>query len=168
MAMSVESVAVEVALLARPNGLLLILAGGPNIDPFKRINPATDDLWIRLEPTGQRAQLGPRVEFVTHPSPSTTGANPLPIAHSTVLHSHTVLAFKLLEAQAVVDLVVDPGATTERRVQQVGTPIRVHRTTMLRLGQVPDTVRTIPAGATLIATSAQRCRRRRCGTTIET
>ena len=106
MAMSVESVGVEAVVLPRPNGLLLFLAGGPNIDPFKRINPATDDLWIRLEPTGQRAQLGPRVEFVTHPSPSTTGANPLPIAHSTVLHGHTVLAFKLLEAQAVVDLVV--------------------------------------------------------------
>ena len=106
MAVSLDTVEVNAALIVSPSAVLILTASAPNLDPFKRIDPATDDLWVRLEANGQHAQTPLRIEFVTRRKPYTTGTTPRLIAHSDVISAYGVRAFRLLAIQMVADLMM--------------------------------------------------------------
>ena len=107
MAAFANTVEVTACLLVSPSGLLILAASAPNLDPFKRIDPAREHLWVRLvEANGQHAQNHPRVEFATRAKPYTTGTTPRPIAHSPELSGYSVRGFRLLAIQRVADLMM--------------------------------------------------------------
>ena len=103
---SLDTVELEVGLLATPSGVLIIAAGAPNLNPFERIDPLKDDLWIRLEADGRHADMHPRMEFATRRKPYTTDTTPRPIAHSAVISDGGVPVFTVLAVQMVADLLI--------------------------------------------------------------
>ena len=101
---SADTVELEVSLLVTPSAVLIIMASTPNLDPFERIDPSKDDLWIRLEADGRHAEMHPRMEFATRRKPYTTNTAPRPIARSAVVSGYGARAFTLLGTQMMADL----------------------------------------------------------------
>ena len=103
---SADTVELEVSLFVTPSAVLLITATTPNLDPFARIDPLKDDLWIRLEAGGRHAEVHPRMEFATRRKSDATKAALSPIAGSSVVSSYGTRAFTLLATQMVADLLI--------------------------------------------------------------
>ena len=102
MAASVDTVEVELALITSPRRTPMLAASAPNIEPFERIDPTTDDLWIRLGATEQHF----RAEFMTRRSTYEQDGSPRPIARSTSFVGDAVRVSTVLGIQMVVDLLV--------------------------------------------------------------
>ena len=103
---SADTVELEVSLFVTPSAVLLIMASTPNLDPFERIDPSKDDLWIRLEADGRHAEMHPRMEFATRRKPDATKEALTPIAGSSVVSGYGTRAFTLLATQMVADLLI--------------------------------------------------------------
>ena len=113
---SVDSVDVQLSHLVTPSGVLVLIAGAPTLDPFKRIDPSTDDLWVRLATDRVHGETHPRIEFVTRRKPYTTDTTPRRIARSAVVDDQNFVMFSLLGVQMVADLWIgqDPSGDDAR------------------------------------------------------
>ena len=156
---SVEIVEVAVALVVTPSGVLLIQARAPTLDPFERIDPSTDDLWVRLATDRVHGERHPRIEFMTRRKPYTTDTRPRRIARSA--------RGRRPERRNVrVACGSDGGRSRDRPPDPSGDDARndpLHlfafvRTTVLRLEQVSGTVRAIRGRNEEVGTTGQRCR----------
>lgn len=91
-----DFVEVPMALIVRPCGLMMLIVGGPNIDPFKRIDPSTEEFRIWVELSGRGDQIRHRLEFVS----------PKRIARSYCLDKLAPFECEALRIQSVVDIFV--------------------------------------------------------------
>ena len=104
----------EVSVLARPTGLMILLATAPRIDAFETIRTSEPrpDLWIQWVEPRQADGAATRMAFVTRQGPYTSATKGEVIAYSARLdcfnRSAAELAaiHKLLGAQKIVDLLV--------------------------------------------------------------
>jgi len=97
---------VTLDILVRRTGLMVLAASAPCIEPFRRIDRATEDLWIRLQPIEHADPAHRRFEFVTRRRPYTSETTPTPVARTALVRRRDTRLFELLGIQTWVDFFV--------------------------------------------------------------
>ena len=99
-----EPVEVELSLLVRPIGLLMLIAGTPSLKPFIEATEARE-LWVRWE-TPRPDSTHMRISFVTRGRPQEDDVGPTTIARSAPVPLQLNILFELLDIQSIVDVAV--------------------------------------------------------------
>ena len=102
MAGSVDTGEVELALVARPHGLMMLIGSVPNLEPFKSVRPKTD-LWIGWKAPSHENRTCTQLNFTVRPRSCTTDAAIEEIARSAPIGHAQVHVLELLARQVIVD-----------------------------------------------------------------